>query len=101
MKRNHILRTIIATLLCLMMVTPTMADVLTLPSGTKVIEEYAFYGNTSIDEVVLPEGIEEIGDYAFAESGLTKINLPATLENIADNAIDISVDVDVPKTGAG
>ena len=86
MKRNHILRTIIAALLCLMMVNPSLADVLTLPSGTKVIEEYAFYGDTSIDEVVLPEGIEEIGEYAFAKSGLTKINLPSSLEegSIAD-----------------
>ncbi len=97
MKRNHILGKIIATLLCLMMITPSLADVLTLPSGTKVIEEYAFYGDTSLDEVVLPEGIEEIGEYAFAESGLKKINLPSSLsENtIADNAIDPGVEVDV------
>ncbi len=97
MKRNLILRTVISTLLCLMMVTPTLADVLTLPSGTKVIEEYAFYGDTSIDEVFLPEGIEEIGDYAFAQSGLTKINLPSTLGegSIADNAIDKDKDIEV------
>lgn len=39
--------------------------------------------------------MEEIGERAFAESGLTKINLPSSLseDSIADNAIDPGVEV--------
>jgi len=101
MKRNHILRTIISTLLCLVVIVPSMADVLTLPLGTKVIEEEAFYGDKSLDEVVLPEGIKTIGENAFANSSLKKINLPESLESMADNAIDTNVAVDIPNSGAG
>ena len=56
------------------------AATLTLPADTKVIEEEAFYGDTSLDEVVLPEGIERIGERAFANSSLRKINLPDSLQ---------------------
>ena len=103
MKRKQILRTITATLLCLMMVTPSLADVLILPSGLKVIEKEAFFGDESIDEVCLPEGIEKIGDRAFAESSLRKINLPSSLyaDSIADNAFDPGVEVEAEQgTGA-
>lgn len=95
MKCNHILRILFAIVLCLMLITPSLADVLKLPSGTKTIEEYAFYGDKSLDEVVLPDGIETIGDYAFAESGLKKINLPESLESIADHALDHGKGIEV------
>ena len=85
---------IVAMLICFCMAVPAMADILVLPGNLKVIGEEAFRGNTSLSEVVLPEGVEEIGERAFAESGLTKINLPDSLVSIADNAFDSPVDIE-------
>ncbi len=92
MKHNRIFRMLIATLLCLTMVTPSLADVLILPAKVKIISEEAFYEDTSLDEVVLPEGVEEIGPRAFARSSVTKINLPDSLTEIADDAFDLDAD---------
>ena len=33
--------------------------------GVTVIEEYAFYGCTSLSSVTLPEGLTTVGEYAF------------------------------------
>ena len=63
-------------------------NVLTLPSAVRVIEEEAFEGDTSIDKVVLPEGVTAINARAFADSTLSEINLPASLESIDDSAFD-------------
>lgn len=92
---------IISLLLCLCMVTstaaPALAGVLMLPLETKIIGDEAFYGDKSIDEVVLPEGVEEIGERAFAETGLSKINLPESLKKIANNALEPGVKVTAKK----
>ena len=95
MKKNQFFRIVVASMLCLSLAGPSLADVLTLPTGTKVIEAEAFYGDDSIDEVVLPYGVEEIGERAFAQSGLKKINLPSSVAaySIADNALDPGVSV--------
>ena len=95
MKKKHWLKTVTILMLCMTMTCQASASILTLPEGTKIIEEEAFYGDTSIDEVVLPEGVEEIGERAFAESGLTRINLPSSLgvDSIADNAFDPGVEI--------
>lgn len=52
---------------------------LTLPKALKIIEEEAFYGNTSIEKVIVPDGTTEIRSRAFANSSLTEINLPDSL----------------------
>lgn len=74
-------------LICLTVIAaePAQAAVLQLPSGVKTIEAEAFYGDTSLDEVVLPEGLTAIGSRAFADSSLTGINLPASLTEIDDS----------------
>ena len=97
MTKNQVFRTIASIMLCLSLVVPSLGDVLLLPADIKVIGKEAFYGDDSIDEVVLPEGIEVIGERAFANSGLTKINLPSSLTaySIANNALDPDVHVDV------
>ena len=64
------------------------AETLTLPSGTVRIEAFAFYSDTSLDEVVLPEGIQFIGEKAFANSSVKKVNLPDSLTSIANDAFD-------------
>ena len=67
---------------------PALADDLVLPASLKTIGESAFEDDTSLDEVVLPEGIETIGSRAFADSSLTHINLPPSLNSIAGSAFD-------------
>ena len=63
------------------------ADTLTLPASIKTVEDEAFFGDTSLDEVVLPDGVETLGKNAFAESSVKKINLPDSLTSIGDNAL--------------
>ena len=62
------------------------AATLRLPTGLTMIEEQAFYGNTSLDEVIVPEGVTEIGSEAFAGCGIKIITLPITLNSIANDA---------------
>ena len=79
------------------------ADTLTLPAELQTIEEEAFYGDTSLDEVVIPEGTTTIGQRAFADSGLKRIDIPDTVTAIADNAFDGTEDLTVhamPRTYA-
>lgn len=95
MKSTRICRVILFMILCLLFTVPAFADVLTIPVGVKEIGEEAFYGDTSLDQVVLPEGIEKIGPRAFGESSLSSINLPASLENIGDDALDPDADIQV------
>ena len=71
------------------MVFSAGADTLVLPAGLRVIEEYAFYGDTSITSVALPDGLEEIGAYAFAGcTNLTEINLPDGVHTIGAGAFE-------------
>lgn len=74
--------------LCLSICQTSLADVLRIPEGTKVIEEEAFYGDTSLDEVLLPIGIKTIGKKAFAEASTRNIFLPESLTSIADDAFE-------------
>ncbi len=99
MKKYQVIafRTIIALILCLCFCQSALADVLTLPSGLKKIEDEAFLGDKSLDEVELPEDIEEIGEKAFAESSLKKINLPASLTSIAEDAFDDGTQFTAPR----
>ena len=59
-----------------------------LPASLEIIEEEAFYGSYALDRVILPEGVREIRDRAFANSGLSKINLPDSLTYISESAFD-------------
>jgi Lysophospholipase len=64
------------------------AATLTLPEAVKTIEEEAFAGDSSLDEVVLPDGVESIGSRAFANSSMKSINLPSSLTSIAEDAFE-------------
>ena len=66
------------------------AQTLTLPSGTKRIEDSAFQYDTSLNQVVFPDGIEYIGRQAFANTSVKKVNLPDSLYYIAFDAFDES-----------
>ena len=79
---------VIIIALAILFTTSAIAEdgVLNLPAALQIIEEEAFYGSTSLDMVVLPEGVKEIRARAFAGSSVSVINLPGTLEQIADDA---------------
>ena len=62
------------------------APSLVFPNKLIEIDDRAFYGTTSIDDVVLPEGIQRIGEEAFGYSSLASIYLPESITHIADNA---------------
>ena len=80
---------LLAALLCAWAVGGLAQEgVLTLPENLTEIEDEAFYGDTSLGEVVLPEGVETIGSRAFAGSTVSVINLPASITSIADDAFD-------------
>ncbi len=88
------MRNLLALVLALLLVSPDLAVLaeeaaaIRLPSSLKVIEDEAFYGDTSIEKVIVPEGATEIGERAFANSSLTEINLPDSITSIADTAFD-------------
>ena len=66
--------------------TPTAADTLMFPAQLTIIDDEAFEGDTSIDEVVLPDGMKAISSLAFANSSLKSIFIPDSVDFIADDA---------------
>lgn len=86
------MRNLLALVLALLLVSPDLAALaeeiaaIRLPSSLKIIEEEAFYGDTSIEEIIVPEGVTQIDDYAFANSSIRWISLPGTLEKIGNYA---------------
>ena len=69
------------------------AEQLVLPHSVTEIAEEAFAGDTSLEEAVLPENLRFIGPRAFAGSSLKTVNLPASLEYIAEDAFEGTSDV--------
>lgn len=54
----------------------------TVPDGTEVIGEKAFY-QSQLTSVILPEGLKSIGALAFAHANITEIYLPDSIESCA------------------
>lgn len=58
-----------------------------MPSTVRVIGDYAFYGNTTLNSIILPDGVTAIGDFAFAFcENLSEISIPAGLSDISPSA---------------
>ena len=72
-----------------------LADTLRLPGSLKRIEEEAFYGDASLDEVEIPNGVQEIGPRAFAQSGVTRISIPSSVITIAGDAFENAANVTI------
>ena len=89
---KYLYRALAMLLLCgLLFTLPGTAyaeSALQLPGSLKIIEENAFYGDRSLGKVVLPDGITEIRSKAFADSSVSNVNLPVSLDCIADDAFD-------------
>lgn len=58
------------------------------PNTLEHIDSYAFHHSKSLKSVDFGNSIKEIGSYAFADTGLTSITLPNSLERIFWNAFD-------------
>lgn len=85
------MKPIICVILGLAVITGTAfaADaVLKLPGAIRTIEEEVFYGDAALYEVVLPSGLTRIEGKAFAFSSVRYINLPDSIEYIAEDAFD-------------
>lgn len=64
---------------------PANLKKITLTDGA--VSDYAFYGFTSVEEVVLPEGLTAIGNYAFTNcTSLRTIKLASSVTKIGDGA---------------
>ena len=70
--------------------THIRADIM-IPPAVTVIEEEAFYGDSSIGMVILPDGIMKIESRAFAETGILSATIPGSVIFIADDAFDPGV----------
>ena len=92
MKGNS--RRLLAIFLMLMLLSADIcaiaeaAATLALPSALQIIDEKAFYGNTSIEKVIVPAGTTEIRSKAFAGSSMTELVLPDSLTFIAEDAFE-------------
>lgn len=83
---RKILSVTIVLLLAFALAGTAHADgVLSLPRGLQSIEDEAFSGDTSLNVVVVPEGVGSIGDRAFANSSVSWINLPWSLNELGDD----------------
>lgn len=82
---KRILCLALALILCL--VSGALSEIV-LPTELKVIETEAFAGDASITSVIIPEGVTTLQARAFAGSGLLSVCLPASLENIDEDAFD-------------
>ncbi len=52
---------------------------ITLPTGIKIVGEYAASYCSSLTSINLPEGLEEVGNSAFSESNVKNLNVPASV----------------------
>lgn len=60
---------------------------LVLPPSVKEIEDFAFFGNETLEELVLNEGLEKIGVCAFRECrALKSVLFPASIREIGSSA---------------
>lgn len=59
-----------------------------IPKNVKVIETAAFHGCCKLAEIELNEGLLVVEDYAFAETEIAKLDLPASVRVLGDNAFE-------------
>ena len=73
---------------------PSADGKLLLPSDLNEIEESAFEGSSSFNEVVLPEGLQTIGSRAFAGcEGLSLVHVPDSVTSIHADAFQDTADL--------
>lgn len=53
---------------------------ITIPAGVTYIGNFSFAGCKSIKSIAIPEGVKTLGSNAFAESGITSLVIPSSVE---------------------
>ena len=61
-----------------------------IPDNVTVIEDLAFYANSSLKEVTLGTKLTTIGEFSFGITGLTSITIPSSVTEIGNYAFDRS-----------
>lgn len=56
------------------------------PEGWKTISDFMFYACDSLVALTLPESVEYIGGYWAGGSGITTINIPASIKEVGESA---------------
>lgn len=64
---------------------------LTIPSNVITIGEYAFDACSNIASITLAEGVKEIKTLAFAQTGITEITIPNSVEKIEQGAFFLNL----------
>ena len=59
---------------------------LIVPDGVKSLQNYLFYGNESVKDVILPSGLESVGSNCFCQSSLETVSLPESLNSVGNYA---------------
>lgn len=59
---------------------------LAVPDGVKKVQDYLFYNDQAVKEVILPSGAESVGEYCFHSSSLERIRLPESFRNVGSRA---------------
>ena len=85
--KNRAKLLLVLVLVCSLSLNCAFASV-TTPKDTTVIPEQAFYGDLSLTEVELQEGLLRIEKQAFANTSLTSVLLPRSLEYFAEDAFE-------------
>ena len=87
MKKMTVLHLAAFILLMLLLCGTAAAEgTLMLPDALTVIEADAFRGDRSLTEVIVGHRVTSIGPGAFADTGLSLIYLPASVQEIGDGA---------------
>ena len=67
--------------MALLMLWTASACAVTLPSGTRIIEDEAFAG-VPVEEFILPDGLQAIGARAFSSAALRHVTIPPSVISI-------------------
>jgi len=67
---------------CTSLATVRVGEEYNLGSTITTIGNYAFYHCTSLQQIALPTSLTSLGGFAFAETGLTRIDIPQSLTSL-------------------
>lgn len=62
-----------------------------IENGTKKIADYAFFQQSSVDNIVIPESVEEIGACAFIEASITSLKISKNVRKICRGAFEACI----------
>ena len=70
----------------LLKVTKTLRGAYSIKEGTRIICKLAFWGRSSLSEIVIPSSVTSIGNSAFSDcSSLSEVVIPSSVTRIGDS----------------